>query len=77
MLFEIADLTNYPCVIQNNMKKNTIVSIDNLKPLEKVFMHHLKNLSEMILKKGVVQTPIIVKKKHGIILDGSHRYIFF
>ena len=54
-----------------------IVSIDRLKPLEKVFLHHLKNLSEMILKKGIVHTPIIADKKSGIVLDGSHRYIFF
>ena len=31
------------------MYKNMIISIDRLKPLEKVFLHHLKNLSEMIL----------------------------
>ena len=54
-----------------------IVPIDRLKPLEKVFRYHLKNLSEMILKEGIVQTPIIADKKHGIVLDGSHRYIFF
>ena len=54
-----------------------IVSIDHLKPLEKVFLYHLKNLSEMILKEGIVHTPIIADKKSGIVLDGSHRYIFF
>lgn len=54
-----------------------ISSINFLKPLEKVFLYHLKNLSKMILSKGIVQTPIIADKKHGIVLDGSHRYIFF
>ena len=54
-----------------------IVSIDRLKPLEKVFLHHLKNLSKMILKEGIVHTPIIADENHGIVLDGSHRYIFF
>ena len=54
-----------------------IISIDHLKPLEEVFLHHLKNLSEMILKEGIVHTPIIADKKSGIVLDGSHRYIFF
>jgi len=54
-----------------------IVSIDHLKPLEKVFLYHLKNLSKMILKEGIVHTPIIADKKSGIVLDGSHRYIFF
>ena len=54
-----------------------IISIDRLKPLEKDFLYHLKNLSEMILKEGIVHTPIIADKKSGIVLDGSHRYIFF
>tara|TARA_B100000073_G_scaffold329614_1_gene317358 strand:- start:9763 stop:10728 length:966 start_codon:yes stop_codon:yes gene_type:complete len=54
-----------------------ITPIDRLKPLEKVFKYHLKNLSNMILQKGIVQTPIIADEKHGIVLDGSHRYIFF
>ena len=31
----------------------------------------------MILDKGIVETPIIADKKNGIVLDGSHRYIFF
>ena len=54
-----------------------VTPINFLKPLEKVFLYHLKNLSKMILSKGIVQTPIIADKKHGIVLDGSHRYIFF
>ena len=54
-----------------------IVPIERLKPLEKVFKYHLKNLSELILKDGIVQTPIIADNKYGIVLDGSHRYIFF
>ena len=54
-----------------------IVQIERLKPLEKVFKYHLKNLSELILKEGIVQTPIIADNKYGIVLDGSHRYIFF
>ena len=54
-----------------------IVPIERLKPLEKVFKYHLKNLSELILKEGIVQTPIIADNKYGIVLDGSHRYIFF
>ena len=31
----------------------------------------------MILVEGLVQTPIIADNKYGIVLDGSHRYIFF
>ena len=57
--------------------KNMIVSIDRLKPLEKVFRYHLKNLSKMILDEGVVHSPVIADKKNGIVLDGSHRYMFF
>ena len=53
------------------------VPIERLKPLEKVFKYHLKNLSELILKEGIVQTPIVADNKNGIVLDGSHRYIFF
>ena len=54
-----------------------IISIDHLKPLEKVFLYHLKNLSDMIFKEGIVHNPIIADKESGIVLDGSHRYIFF
>tara|TARA_Y100001970_G_scaffold42932_1_gene53471 strand:+ start:2955 stop:3935 length:981 start_codon:yes stop_codon:yes gene_type:complete len=57
--------------------KNIITSIDFLKPLEKVFLYHLKNLSKMILNDGFVKAPIIADKKYGIVLDGSHRYVFF
>ena len=31
----------------------------------------------MILNDGFVKTPIIADKKYGIVLDGSHRYVFF
>ena len=54
-----------------------IVSISYLKPLELVFPSHLANLTKMIISSGVVTSPIIVDKKTGIVLDGSHRYIFF
>jgi len=54
-----------------------IVSIKELKPLELVFPTHLENLSKMIFESGVVDSPIIADSKTGIVLDGSHRYIFF
>jgi len=54
-----------------------ISKIARLKPLEKVFPSHLANLSKMIISSGVVSSPIIADKKTGIVLDGSHRYIFF
>jgi len=40
-----------------------IISINLLKPLEKVFSYHLKNLSKMILDDGSVKAPIIAEKK--------------
>ncbi len=57
--------------------KYEIVPIERLKPLERVFPTHLKNLNDLIIKDGVVQAPLLADRKTGIILDGSHRYIFF
>ena len=54
-----------------------IVPITVLRPLEMVFPSHLENLGEMIQSSGVVTSPIIADKKTGIVVDGSHRYIFF
>lgn len=53
-----------------------IVSIDALRPLEKVFPIHLKNLSSMILSDGYIKKSIIADKETGTVLDGSHRYVF-
>ena len=54
-----------------------IYEINKLKPLEKVFPNHLSILSNMIKSSTKVLSPIIADKETGIILDGSHRYIFF
>ncbi len=54
-----------------------IASMSSLKPLEMVFPNHLKNLRKMINKSGVINSPIIADEETGIVLDGSHRYIFF
>lgn len=54
-----------------------IVPISRLKPLEMVFPSHLRNLTEMILKDGEVRLPLLVDQKTGVVLDGSHRYVFF
>jgi len=54
-----------------------IVKISKLKPLEKVFPRHLKNLTKMIEKDKLVKCPILADKNTGIVLDGSHRYVFF
>ena len=59
------------------MDRYEIVDIAILKPLEKVFPYHLKNLTAMIMADGMMKCPIIVDKATGIVLDGSHRYIFF
>ena len=58
-------------------RKYEMVPIEKLKPLEKVFPNHLKNLNELILKDGTIKAPLLVDKETGIVLDGSHRYIFF
>jgi len=58
-------------------KWDSIIPLDKLRPLEKVFKGHLKNLTEMIESDGIIKCPIIADKKTGIILDGSHRYAFF
>ena len=57
--------------------KYEITSINNLKPLEKVFPNHLRNLEKMIDSDGYVLKAIIADKTHGVILDGSHRYAYF
>jgi len=53
-----------------------IVPIDNLIPLEKVFPTHLKNLEKMIDDDGFMLKALIIDKKTGTILDGSHRYVY-
>lgn len=53
-----------------------IVPIEFLKPIEKVFPTHLKNLEEMILKDGILLKALIVDRVTGAIMDGSHRYAF-
>lgn len=54
-----------------------IVSLKKLRPLELVFPTHLTNLEKMILTDKIIKAPILADKKTGIILDGSHRYVFF
>lgn len=54
-----------------------IAPVSKLRPLELVFPTHLKNLSNRILRDKVIKGPILADKKTGIVLDGSHRYVFF
>ena len=56
--------------------KCEIVSIDKLLPLELVFPTHLKNLEDMINKDGFLLKAVIVDRKTGTVLDGSHRYVY-
>jgi len=56
--------------------KYEIVPIDKLLPLELVFPSHLYNLEKMIDGDGFMLKAIIIDKKTGTILDGSHRYIY-
>jgi nicotinamide mononucleotide adenylyltransferase len=57
--------------------KYEIISINKLRPLEKVFPTHLKNLEKIIKDDGYILKPLIIDSKRGIVLDGSHRYAFF
>jgi len=57
--------------------KYEIIPISKLLPLEKVFPTHLRNLEDMINRDGYILKALIVDKKRGIILDGSHRYVYF
>jgi len=57
--------------------KYEIVPIEKLRPLEKVFPTHFKNLENMINSDGFILKAIIADKKTGTILDGSHRYVYF
>ncbi|MBT4935444.1 NTP transferase domain-containing protein [Candidatus Woesearchaeota archaeon] len=63
--------------LETTSSKYEIVSINTIKPLEKVFPNHLNNLNNLLLKDGFVKAPLLVDKNTGIVLDGSHRYIFF
>jgi len=54
-----------------------LVLIDDIKPLEMVFKYHLNNLKRMIETDGKIRQPIIIDSDYNIVLDGSHRYIYF
>jgi hypothetical protein len=62
--------------------KYDVVSIEKLRPLEKVFPRHLKNLEEMIDRDGFILKPItaqaVGRKRHITILfyDSGSTYDF-
>lgn len=49
--------------------------VKDLRALEMVFPNHLNNLEKMMIKDGMIKTPIIAESKHKIVLDGSHRHV--
>ena len=59
------------------MMQYEIVNIDELRPLEKVFPIHLLNLEKTINNDDFISKAIIADKETGIVLDGSHRYVYF
>jgi len=56
--------------------KYKLIPTKEIRPLEMVFPHHLKNLTEMIYRDKAIRFPLIVERDYNIVLDGSHRYIF-
>jgi len=61
---------------ENIVWPKTLIGLDKLKPIEKVFPHHLEYISLQIQKDGCIDKPLIIDKTHHIILDGSHRYAY-
>jgi nicotinamide mononucleotide adenylyltransferase len=53
-----------------------IVSLNFLKPIEKIFSGHFENLESKILEDGEIRQPIIICRDTGAVLDGSHRFAF-
>ena len=61
---------------QNIVSSKQLVKLDFLKACEKVFPTHLEYIKQQIIKDNAIHKPLIVDKKHHIVLDGSHRYAF-
>lgn len=58
------------------MMEYELVPVRKMCALEFVFPHHLKNMTKMIYKDGIMKLPLIVEREHNIVLDGSHRHVF-
>ena len=56
--------------------KYELSDIMRLRPLERVFPHHLDNIRHMIERDGAVHKALIADRNTGTVLDGSHRYAF-
>lgn len=54
----------------------SLVDINKLRPLEKIFPSHLKNIKKIIEEDQEIKKAIIADLKTGTILDGSHRYAY-
>ena len=53
-----------------------LAPIADLRPLERVFPHHLANIKELIERDGAIFKAIIADRSSGTVLDGSHRYAY-
>lgn len=53
-----------------------IVSLSDLKPIERIQKQHFLALEKAIERDGYIEQPIIVDSRTGAVLDGSHRYAF-
>lgn len=56
--------------------KYELSNIHTLRPLEKVFPHHLENIKRLIMRDGEIHKALIADRVTGTVLDGSHRYAF-
>lgn len=54
-----------------------LVPVENIKALEYVFPTHYKNLKNKIYRDGVINQALIIEEDYNIVLDGSHRHVFF
>jgi hypothetical protein len=55
------------------IEKLDVIELEKLKIHEQVVQENLNSLKETMLNTGKLIDPIIVDKKHNIVLDGNHR----
>lgn len=61
---------------KNKLFEFKIIDFDKIKPLEKIYHSHFKELETQILNDDTIRKPLIVDKDSFIVLDGSHRFAF-
>lgn len=62
--------------IETSIVHHDIADITTLRPLERVFPHHLANIKQMIERDGAIFKALIADRRSGTVLDGSHRYAY-